>query len=163
MTLTTRVGARHSPTRAATTSALVSWVQADVAAHTNLCTVAYWHKPYWTSPTSVHSRSSELRPIVDALYAGGVDIALQAHNHDYERFAPQTPADVADANGIRAFVVGTGGRSFYSFTETAANSVVKQSDTFGVLIFTLHDGSYDWQFARAAGGTFTDSGSGTCH
>jgi hypothetical protein len=32
-----------------------------------------------------------------------------------------------------------------------------------VIKFTLSSGGYSWQFVRAAGGTFTDSGSGTCH
>jgi len=145
------------------TSALLSWAQADLAAHTNLCTIAYWHQPYWTSPTSVHNRFTDIRPVVDALHAAGVDIVLQAHNHDYERFAPQTPADVADPNGIRAFVVGTGGNGLYSFTGTAVNSVIRQNTAYGVLMLTLSDGTYSWQFARAAGGNFSDSGTGVCH
>jgi hypothetical protein len=32
-----------------------------------------------------------------------------------------------------------------------------------VLELTLHPSRYDWRFVPAAGGTFTDAGSGSCH
>ncbi len=80
--------------------------------------------------------------------------------HDYERFYPQNLADQRDdAKGITAFVVGTGGIGFYTFTDTAARS----DNTYGVLKLTLGNGTYSWQFIPTSGGTFTDSGSGTCH
>jgi len=155
----------YRDTAQCSTSALLSWVTADLAAASSAkCTIAYWHQAYWTSPTSVHSRFTSIKPVVQALYNGGVDIVLQAHNHDYERFALQTPDDQPDSvRGIRAFVVGTGGMGFYSFGGTAANSVVRQNNTYGVLMLTLGSGTYSWQFVRAAGGTFADSGSGSCH
>src|SRR6267154_2517025 len=54
--------------------------------------------------------NANIRPLWDALYAAGVDVVVNAHYGFYERFAPQTPAGVADpAGGIREFVVGTGG------------------------------------------------------
>jgi acid phosphatase type 7 len=101
---------------------------------------------------------------VQALYDAGVDVVLQGWNHNYERFAPQTPQRVADpAHGIRAFVVGTGGIGFYPFKDTAANSEARSDSSFGVLHMTLRDGSYDWQFQTTGGTPFTDAGSGTCH
>jgi hypothetical protein len=36
-------------------------------------------------------------------------------------------------------------------------------NTFGVMKLTLHPTSYDWQFVPEPGGTFTDSGSDSCH
>jgi hypothetical protein len=68
-----------------------------------------------------------------------------------------------DATGITAFVVGTGGIGFYSFTDTAPNSAARSDKTYGVLKLTLGSGSYNWQFVPTSGGTFTDSGTGTCH
>ena len=70
---------------------------------------------------------------------------------------------MADEAGIRLFVVGTGGAALRSFGPTKLNSVVRSSSTYGVLKLTLRSGAYDWRFVPAAGGTFTDSGSGTCH
>ncbi len=127
-------------------AALLDWVKADLAAHPSLCTIAYWHQAYFTS-TSGHGPFTTIQPVVQALYDAGVDVVLQGWNHNYERFAPQTPQRVADpARGIRAFVVGTGGIGFYPFKDTAANSVARSDSSFGVLHMTLRNGSYDWQF-----------------
>jgi acid phosphatase type 7 len=78
-------------------------------------------------------------------------------------FAPQTPAGNADpSNGIRQFVVGSGGRSLYPFgTTPAPNSLVRNSETFGVLELTLRPTSYEWCSVPEAGKSFTDTGAGT--
>ena len=91
-------------------------------------------------------------------------MVLNGHDHDYERFAPQTPAGTADpAYGIREFVVGTGGRSLYQFATIKPNSQVRNDDTYGVLFLTLRPSSYSWRFAPIAGSTFTDTGTDGCH
>src|SRR6266480_525724 len=98
------------------------------------------------------------------IYDAGVDVVVNAHYGFYERFAPQTPAGVADpAGGIREFVAGTGGALVTSFGTVRPNSQVRNSGTFGVLNLTLGDGSYRWQFVPVAGKTFTDSGTTACH
>ena len=85
------------------------------------------------------------------------------HDHDYERFAPQTAEGEADrARGIREFVVGTGGRSLRAFPDVEANSEAHDASSFGVLELTLGPDAYSWRF-RAAVGAFTDSGSYACH
>jgi hypothetical protein len=76
------------------------------------------------------------------------------------------PDGTPDATtGIRQITVGTGGgEGLYSFGPTVPTLEVRNNDTFGVLQLTLRDGGYDWKFIPANGyGTFTDSGSGTCH
>jgi hypothetical protein len=156
-------GACYVDTANCSTSAVLRWVEADLAAHPAQCTIAYWHQPYFTSTTSGHGQFTEFRPVVDALHAGGVDVVLQGHQHDYERFAPQTPGRVADPNGMRAFVVGTGGIGFYGFRDIAPNSVTRSDSTYGVLRMTLREGEYDWQFVRTGGTSYNDSGVGTCH
>jgi hypothetical protein len=51
-------------------------------------------------------------PLVAQLYIAGADVILSAHEHNYERFAPQTPDGKVDrAAGLTQFVVGTGGKS----------------------------------------------------
>ena len=118
------------------------------------------------APTpSSHGRDTSLKPWIQALYDGGADVVLQAHNHVYERFAPQNPTDGRDdARGLTAFTAGTGGRSHYGFSGTvAANSLVRNADTFGVLKLTLHPSSYDFAFVPVPGATFSDSGTSSCH
>ena len=51
------------------------------------------------------------------LLRAGADVVLGGHDHDYERFAPQTASGKLDtAHGIREFVVGTGGKSHDFFS-----------------------------------------------
>lgn len=146
------------------TAGVLAALNADLNASTQPCTLAFFHEPYWTRPTSEHSRETALRPWIQALYDHNAEVVVQAHNHDYQRFAPQDPSDNLDtARGLRAFVVGTGGISLYSFTGTVPNVEASNDTTYGALKLVLHANSYDFQFVRAAGGSFTDSGSGTCH
>jgi acid phosphatase type 7 len=144
-------------------SPMVSWLKGDLAANPSSCTLAYWHHPVFSSG-SEHGNDPKMIPSWDTLYAAGADVVLSGHDHDYERFAPQTSSGVADsARGIREFVVGTGGKSHYRFGTIRSNSQVRNSDTNGVLKLTLHPTSYEWQFVPEAGKTFSDSGSGSCH
>ncbi len=139
------------------------WLRADLAASTKQCTLAYMHYARFSSG-SVHGSYSAVQPLWQALYDYGAEIAIAGHDHEYERFAPQTPDGHLDtARGIRAFVVGTGGGGLYSFGTPLPNSQVRNSNTWGVLKLTLADGSYSWEFVPITGQTFTDSGSGTCH
>ena len=140
-----------------------AWLRADLAAHRTVCTLAYWHHPRFSS--GEHGDQVSMQPIWQDLYDAGADVVLSGHDHDYERFAPQTPTGVADpARGIREFVVGTGGKNHYPITRPAEpNSEVRNWDTFGILKLTLHPRGYDWQFVPEAGKTFTDAGSGRCH
>ena len=139
-----------------------TWLRADLASHPAACTLAYWHHPRFSS--GEHGDTATVAPLWDALYAAGADLVLNGHDHDYERFAPQTPAGVADpVAGIREFVVGTGGRSHYGVRAAQPNSEITNSDTFGILKLTLRAQGYDWRFVPEAGGQFTDEGSGACH
>ena len=143
-------------------SAQEQWLRADLAGNTARCTLAYWHHPRFSSGS--HGSSTDLVPLWQALYAADADVVLVGHDHNYQRFAPQTPAGVRDdARGIREFVVGTGGRDLYQFTTPIANTEVSNTDTHGVLKLTLYADWYAWEFIPVAGGTFRDSGVGTCH
>jgi hypothetical protein len=144
-------------------SAQETWLRADLAASTKQCTLAYWHKPRFSSG-SHHGSLSSAQPLWQALYDFHAEIVLNGHEHNYERFAPQTPAGTADAvNGIREFVVGTGGASHYGQGTALANSELFNGTTYGVLKFTLGPGTFTWDFVPVAGQSFTDSGSGVCH
>ena len=140
----------------------VRWLREDLAAHRSECTLAYWHHPRFSS--GIHGNNDTYDAFWRVLYGDGADVVLVGHDHNYERFAPQTPDARSDAGrGIREFVVGTGGRSVYPFLFARANSEVRHSGTFGILALTLHPSGYDWRFVPVAGSSFTDSGSGSCH
>lgn len=136
------------------------WLRADLAAHPTVCTLAYWHKPRWSSGDHGSGASA---PLFQAVYDYGVDIVLSGHDHDYERFAPQSPQGVLEYDrGVRQFVVGTGGDTHRGWESSEPNSEVKDADTWGVIKLTLNPTSYDWEFIPIAGQTFTDKGSANC-
>jgi hypothetical protein len=137
------------------------WLTADLAASNAMCTLAMWHVPRFSS--GFHGNDNDLDDFFRILYDAGADVLVSGHDHDYERFAPQDPDAVEDrVRGIREFVVGTGGTTLRPFEEIAANSELRAAGIHGVLKFTLHPTSYEWQFIPTTG-DFRDSGSAPCH
>jgi hypothetical protein len=140
------------------------WLKADLAASARQCTLAYWHRPLFTSG-AVHGPARSMRQLFAILYQAGAEVVLSAHNHQYERFAPQSPDGDADsARGIQYFVVGTGGAGLYGFKSTPApNSQIRYNGGPGVLKLTLNESTYTWEFISVGGNTFSDRGSAPCH
>ena len=139
------------------------WLRADLAKNKNTCTLAYWHHPLFSSGT-IHGGTEIMQPIWQLLYDRGAELVLNGEEHNYERFAPQTPNGQPDyQRGIREFVVGTGGRLHYPFGKPLETSLVRNNDTYGVLKLTLHPSSYEWKFLPVAGKSFSDSGGADCH
>jgi calcineurin-like phosphoesterase family protein len=138
-----------------------TWLRADLAANPVACTLAFWHHPLFSS--GEHGNNSVMQALWQALYDHGADVVIAGHDHDYERFAPQTAAGIADAaRGIRSFVVGTGGKENRPFSVVRANSELRNSNSLGLLRLTLHAASYDWQFMPIPGHTLNDAGSSSC-
>jgi hypothetical protein len=145
-------------------SAQERWLRKDLSLHPATCTLATIGSPLFSSGSRVGD-NLQMQPLWQALYDYGADVVLTGDDHDYERFAPQTPAGTLSlGSGITEFVVGTGGRSHYAFPVgvPAPNSQLRNDDTFGVLKLRLMQAGYRWQFVPIAGKTFTDSGSRGC-
>jgi hypothetical protein len=138
------------------------WLRADLQSHSNVCTLAYWHHPRFTS--GLIGDDSDVAAFWQDLQTAGADVVLNGHAHGYERFAPQDGAENYDpVQGLREFVNGSGGDDFQAFATGKRLSESRQADTFGVLTLTLHSTGYDWRFVPVAGGSFGDTGSGSCH
>jgi hypothetical protein len=142
------------------TSAQAAWLKADLAANPRRCVLAYWHHPLFSS--GPHGNNTMVKSLWNILYAAHADVVVNGHDHDYERFARQSPSGVRTTRGIREFVVGTGGRSHYAWSTIKPNSLARNNTTYGVLKLTLHSTSYSWTFVPIAGRTYTDSGTTTC-
>jgi acid phosphatase type 7 len=139
-----------------------AWLRADLAANPALCTLAYFHHPRFSSG-STHGSDPNMEEIWQILYDANADVVISGHEHNYERFAPQTPQGVADpVRGIREFVVGTGGRSLYGFGPPIANSEVRYNADFGVIKLILKRGRYNWEFI-ATDSRVVDAGKDGCH
>jgi hypothetical protein len=139
-----------------------AWLRQELAAHRSFCTLAYWHHPRFSSGTH-HGSDPNMEDIWQILYDAGADVVISGHEHNYERFAPQTPQGAADPlRGIRQFVVGTGGRTLYGFGPPIANSEFRYNADYGVIKLILKPEAYNWEFIAASGRTI-DSGRGYCH
>jgi hypothetical protein len=138
------------------------WLQSDLAANSGArCTLAYWHIPLFSSS---QDHQPDMQSIYNLLVTKGADVVLNGHAHFYERFNPQDGAGHPDPNSPAEFIVGSGGRNFFSIRDTpSANSAIGIANTFGVLQMTLSDGSYSWRFVPSNTGGLTDGGTGNCH
>lgn len=135
------------------------WVQRDLEAHPRRCTLAIWHVPLF----GPDSASTRMQHVYKLLYNAGAELVINGHEHNYQRFAPQTAEGVADpARGIREFIVGTGGVGIGGGASMIPNREAFYEEGPGVLKLTLYAGSYDWKFIPV-NGDFDDSGSASCH
>ena len=137
------------------------WLEADLAAHPSLCTLAYFHHPRFAS--GYLGVDDALLPFWQILHAHGVDVILNGHDHAYERFARMSPNGIAEPlRGPRAFVVGSGGAGLDDEDEVEVNREARDSTSYGVLRLVLEPTSYSWEFMGAGPGTFADAGSEEC-
>jgi len=88
--------------------------------------------------------------IFQALYASGASLLLSGHDHSYEQFRRQDAMGNLDSNGLRSFVVGTGGAPFYRevYKNTWLNSEKekRQARWHGILKLELFETRYRWRF-----------------
>jgi Calcineurin-like phosphoesterase len=140
--------------------AQADWLRRQLKSHTNRCVGAFFHHPAHTSMFGGGAEQS--RPFVRILSRARADLAASAHRHGYERFANMGPDETVRANGLRQFVVGTGGStSWREFGTPRHGSQVRIGETLGVLRLTLRWDSYDWRFISAQGSVL-DRGMDRC-
>ena len=86
-------------------------------------------------------------------------MVLNGHAHNYQRWAPQDAFGNYKADGVREFVVGTGGYYMNNLGHNPmpANFDAGQDQEFGALELTLMEGSYLFQFVGLSGDVL-DSG-----
>lgn len=150
-------------------SAQVAWLdrQLDEATARGMNVLAYMHHPRFSSgsehgsATGVAEGGHQQEAIWQALYDGGADLILTAHDHDYERFAPIKPDGSVDRErGIRQLVVGTGGKSLRPMVEGGPHpsSEVFHHRAYGIVRLILRPDRYEWEFVPVDGAGFKDSG-----
>lgn len=141
----------------------LTWFKQQLASANKPCTIAIWHRPLFSSTTNGNGPSPDMRDLYKAAYDANVEIVINGHEHNYERFAPQDADGRADpARGVRQFVVGTGGVSLYTGFTKKPNSETFQS-SWGVLKLTLSSATYTWEYIPVEGQGSRDTGNGACH
>ncbi|HRE48939.1 MAG TPA: metallophosphoesterase [Aggregatilineales bacterium] len=142
------------------------WLRETLEKNPRRCTMAIWHHPLLASVGGTYSdRPRDIPALWEVLYDYGVDVIVNGHVHNYERFAPLDPMGTLDrARGIRQFIVGTGGasRSRNILNKRKPYSEAYDKTSLGVIVFTLYADRYVWEFVPAAGFTYRDQGSARC-
>ncbi|MGH2667725.1 MAG: metallophosphoesterase family protein, partial [bacterium] len=150
-------------------SEMEQWLRDDLASNSSACTLALWHKPVRTIGPHANDEGSMLASW-RILYDYGADLVVNGHEHSYARYGGlnREANGVDNAFGMRQIVVGTGGFDLSTATRTATTPGLEAwqdattANAFGVLKLVLDATSYSWEFLPV-GGTFADSGNGSCH
>ena len=137
------------------------WVIRVLARDGHRCELAYWHHPRFSSGRE-HGSDPRMGELWRVLFRAGVDVVLNGHEHNYERFAMLDPSGRRSWRGIREFVVGTGGVRTYPIGSGIRGSQRRIDDHNGVLRMSLHRSAYEWRFI-AVGRTTLDKGRQRCH
>jgi hypothetical protein len=138
----------------------LQWLAADLAKSTKKCTLAFWHHPRFNSGS--HGNFTAAAPIWKLLEKHHVELALNGHEHFYERLGPVNQEGAPTEGGIVQLTVGTGGIGFSDFKDVHPGSVVRRNDTFGVVRLRLGETDWESDFVGVPGSTFVDHASGTC-
>jgi hypothetical protein len=88
-----------------------AWLVSDLAASDrrgDRCTIVYFHHPMWHKTGEFVGR---LAPFWSLFAAHGIEIVLNGHIHDYERWQPLNANGRPLSDGVTQIVVGTGGES----------------------------------------------------
>ena len=138
------------------------WLKKDLRERSRLCTVAYFHKPLYSS--GAHGSNYAMQPLWRILAEAGVDLVINGHEHHYERFRPMNAAGVLDTlNGMTQIIVGTGGGELTGIrSKVAENSDVQIQGHWGILIAALGSGEYRTSFLDVNRQVWDASG-GKCH
>jgi len=150
------------------TSAQTKWLKGVLAANAastapRRCIAAVFHKPLYTA--------NRLTPVATyrawwkVLYSYGVDLVLNGHAHNYQRYPPLNPTtDEVDPRGPTEYVVGTGGVSLHGMKADAVPRPAATAKTFGYLRMDLLPTGWSAAFVDTRqANAVVDRSSGTCH
>lgn len=145
----------------------VEWLKADLAKQRGRCVAAYWHHPRWSN--GLQGSDNRVGFFVKELVAAKADIMLSGHEADYERFPLLDAAGNPSPDGVRQFVVGTGGQVMYPPLRNPGREIRKEPKseasnftTSGFLELALYRDHYDFAY-HGVDGALYDQGSQTCH
>ena len=140
-------------------SAALTFLRSVLNSDSHLCELVYFHHPRWSS--GVHGSDPGMNAVWQEAVAQGVDVVLNGHDHNYERFAKLDGNGQPSATGTREFVVGTGGAVLRDIPSAITGSQ-KRIKAWGVLRMALGVDSYNWSF-RNVSNVSLDSGTTSCH
>ncbi|HXY24000.1 MAG TPA: metallophosphoesterase [Candidatus Acidoferrum sp.] len=167
----------------------LEWLKKDLDENHSACTAAYWHQPTFSATNGITPEGIAAQAFWQLLYEHRADLVLNGHDHLYAHYRPLDPSGNYDPkNGIREFIVGTGGETLDPVVTTNTttadpggnpnfNSLNLETGTeggfyWGVMALTLDEHGYKWDFESAleaplagapASPNYSDKGFGRCH
>jgi Calcineurin-like phosphoesterase len=142
-------------------SAQYDWLVNDLTTNASDCTLVYYHHPLFNAGEEGTQQS--MQPVWQLMAQHGVDLVLNGHDHDYQRWTPLDGSGNPSPTGITEIVVGSGGHGL-QHVGTDPRLVKKYDDTngfFGALRLALNTNGAGFQFI-STGGAVLDSGSVPC-
>jgi acid phosphatase type 7 len=137
------------------------WLSGQMADAVEGCILAFWHKPVFSSGEHGHTGSDTDQPVkqpdmadVESLLAQhGTSLIINGHDHNYEELSPHDESGQPDVQGVRSFIVGTGGRKLRHLKDARWKDIshVFDDKTHGILRLTLYPDRYSWTFLPSEG------------
>jgi len=153
----------------------VKWLEAELdKTKAKRCVLAFTHGFFYSSGRHGHDDGrrhpqnaridltkpllpgNEMRAMFQALYANHASLFVAGHDHHYEQLgranADGDPVDNGKAammpDGVRSFVVGTGGKALYpnDYQKKWAFTEAYDLKSYGILKIELYPDSYQWEF-----------------
>ena len=144
------------------TSPQYLWLQQDLMANSQTCTIAYYHHPLFN--IGAEGSTTAMSSIWSLLAQYNVPIVLNGHDHDYQRWVPLNGSGQPSTGGITEFVAGGAGHGLQTFVTTdsrVAYSNDLNPTAFGVLLLQLSATSANFSY-HSSNGSILDSGSIPC-
>jgi 3',5'-cyclic AMP phosphodiesterase CpdA len=140
------------------------WLGKELEATKNRCVLIFSHAFRFSSGHHGHNDGKSkkavpqtaLKAAFDLLHRHHGSVVLSGHDHHFEQLGPQDVNGKAAKDGIRSFVVGTGGFTPYKEYKTfAQNSEHRAWKTLGILKMELFPQQYAWSFIKIDGTTLS--------
>ncbi|HYN75153.1 MAG TPA: metallophosphoesterase [Candidatus Limnocylindria bacterium] len=138
-----------------------TWLRNTLASHRQQCTLLAMHQPRFSSDDE-HGDDASVDALWRTAHAGGVDLVVAGHAHDYERIGPVGIAGRSRSAGPVLLVVGTGGAARRGFASITPASKKRINNTFGIARLTLGPSTWRSEFLAAPSGRMRDTASGSC-
>jgi len=144
------------------TSAQYLWLQQDLAANAQACTIVYYHQPLYN--IGPEGPTTAMASIWSLMAQYGVSIVLNGHDHDYQRWVPLDGNGNPSPTGITEFIAGGGGHGL--LTIASSDSRVAYSNylnpaAFGVLLLQLSGTGANYSY-HSSNDSILDSGFVPC-
>ena len=128
----------------------------------NPCKLVFSHHPRFSMSRGESGSLADLWTLMDE---SGVDVVLNGHDHNYQRWSPIGAGGSVDPDGPTQFVVGTGGKSVYKFAisdNRLAKGIDTAPDAYGALRMELNPEGLGYRYLNVAGRQL-DGGSVACN